>query len=248
MALPRVVALLAGGPPEASRQPHEILVACGHGRSYGAPSTFAGLRTLPGIVDSGLLPSLRDKTPLPPGRARALLTDLGNDLAYGFSVDRVVRWVTICLDRLAAAAIDGPAVTLVAPPVAGLEGMGPLRFALARLFFFPARSLDLDRLLHQARRLDHDVGRIAAERGLRRVEPDSDWYGWDRIHVRSGRREDAWREMLGEMIPDGPANWHGGSPLPARWWLRRAEDRWLGRTRWSEQPAVEEGGVWVELY
>lgn len=242
-ALPRVVALLAGGPAE-----HEIFAACGHGRSYGSRSTFLGLRSLPGIVDCSLWPALGRREPSPSGDARALLTDLGNDLAYGFSVDRVMRWVTICLDRLERSGIDGPSVTLVAPPLASLEGMGRRRFALARRVLFPARPLDLDRLLHQTRRLEHDLGALATERGHRTVGPDPDWYGWDRIHVRSGSREGAWREMLGEMVPDESASWDRGSPLPARWWLRRAEGRWLGRARRTEQPVVEEGGLRVELY
>lgn len=253
-ALPRVVALLAAGPtPDAAAtsatdDPHEILVACGHGRSYGARSTFLGVRSLPGIVECGLWPALRQRQPTAPGAGGGLLTDLGNDLAYGFSVDRVLRWVTLCLDRLAAAGLDGPAVTLVAPPVASLERMGRRRFAVARRVLFPARSLDLDRLLHQTRRLEHELGRLAADRGYRLVEPDPGWYAWDRIHVRSGRREDAWREMLGGMVPDGAGDWGSGALLPARWWLHRAEGRWLGRTRRTEQPAVEADGVRVELY
>jgi hypothetical protein len=126
--------------------------------------------------------------------------------------------------------------------------MGRRRFAVARRVLFPVRMLDLDRLRHQARRLEHDLKTLAAERGHRLVEPDPLWYGWDRIHVRSARRDDAWREMLGEMIPDGAVEPARGALLPARWWLRRSEGRWLGRTRRTEQPVVERGGVRVELY
>jgi hypothetical protein len=58
----------------------QILAALGHGRSYGARSRLL-TRRLPGILDSGLWPALEAMPAVP---TRALVTDVGNDILYGY--------------------------------------------------------------------------------------------------------------------------------------------------------------------
>jgi len=67
----------------------EMLAALGHGRSYGAQSRLI-VRTLPGILQSGLWRKLET---LPVAPTRGLITDVGNDIVYGFSAQQTLEWV-----------------------------------------------------------------------------------------------------------------------------------------------------------
>ena len=80
----------------------EVLAALGHGRSYGARSQLV-FRTLPGILDSGLWPELESRSP---AATRALVTDVGNDILYGFSAERTLAWVEEALRRLSRVTHD----------------------------------------------------------------------------------------------------------------------------------------------
>ena len=77
----------------------ELLAALGHGRSYGGRSQFVG-RSLPGILESGLWPQLSQ---MPPARTLGLITDVGNDILYGYSPPQILTWVNEAVDRLRAA-------------------------------------------------------------------------------------------------------------------------------------------------
>ena len=74
----------------------EVLGALGHGRSYGVDSRLV-VRTLPGILQSGLWSALES---LPPAATRGLVTDVGNDILYGFTAPTILEWVEESVDRL----------------------------------------------------------------------------------------------------------------------------------------------------
>src|SRR5216684_5160352 len=74
----------------------EVLAALGQGRSYGAQSRLL-VRTLPGILECGLWRDLESRPQLP---TRALVTDVGNDVLYGFSAEQILDWVAEALGRL----------------------------------------------------------------------------------------------------------------------------------------------------
>src|SRR5262245_13017732 len=101
--------------------PLEVLAALGHGRSYGVESRVL-LRALPAIEACGLWPELERRAAAP---AYALITDVGNDIGYGFPAPAVAGWVERCLERLAAA---GARVTITCLPEASLRAVGPVRF------------------------------------------------------------------------------------------------------------------------
>src|ERR1043165_8514894 len=65
----------------------EIMAAMGHGRSYGQDSSVLG-RKIPGIFPCALWQDLQNRPPLP---TSALLTDIGNDILYGISPDRLLH-------------------------------------------------------------------------------------------------------------------------------------------------------------
>jgi hypothetical protein len=220
-SFPSILSLVrqrAGGPVE-------VLGAFGRGRSYGEWSRLLGVRHLPGIAGSGLWREIAAREPLP---TLALLTDLGNDLAYGQPVARIVPWVEACLARL----VEARAATVVTLlPLATLERVPPWRFHLARTVLFPGRPMDRLDLLARARELNGEIRRLARQAGAEVVEPELSWYGLDPIHIRSKVAGRAWGEILGRW----PGGGGGGKVRRVKGLqLLRAEElrlwRWTVRT------------------
>jgi hypothetical protein len=178
-----------------------VLGAFGRGRSYGEWSRLLGVRHLPGIAGSGLWREIATRAGQEPLPTVALLTDLGNDLAYGQPVARIVPWVETCLARL----VEARAATVVTLlPLATLERVPPWRFHLARTVLFPGRPMDRLDLLARARELNGEIRRLARQAGAEVVEPELSWYGVDPIHIRRKVAGGVWREILGR--------WPGGTP------------------------------------
>jgi hypothetical protein len=236
VALPLVVDLLrrrAGGPVEA-------LAACGHGRSYGTWSRYLFVRGLPGIAGCGLWPALAQRPPLP---TLALLTDVGNDLVYGAEVPAIVRWVEVCLDRLAR---QDSQVVLTLLPLARLERLSPREVRLAVSLLFPGRQAPWPALLERVRELDGQLRRLGREHGALLVEPEASWYGIDPIHLRRSRRREAWERLTSP----GPLTAGSAEPARVRIPLLGAEElRLAGRTLRTIQPAARlADGTTVSLY
>lgn len=215
----------------------EIFVACGHGRSYGQPSSFLRLRKLPGILRCGLWKALQAA---PPGPTRALLTDIGNDLIYGAAVDDIAAWLAECLARLAALGAE----VVVTPLALGrLEKLTPLSFRIAQKVMFPGRELPLPELLGRAHELDACLRRLAGEQGATLVEQPTDWYGLDPIHFRRGKRRQAWERILAGW-PATQAREKARLPL-----IGAAAYQLFGRTIATPQPVrTLPGGAAVWLY
>src|ERR1700741_1738016 len=75
-------------------EPIEIMAAMGHGRSYGQDSRVLG-RKISGIFPCALWQDLQNRAAMP---TTALLTDIGNDLMFGATHDRLQNWIEGCLD------------------------------------------------------------------------------------------------------------------------------------------------------
>ena len=120
--------------------PADLLVAAGHGRSYGAHSRVAW-RRLPSILHCGLWRGI-DRHPLAAGQrpAFAIVTDIGNDLLYGFTVKQTAAWVRECLSRLAE---RGVSTAVTGLPLASVARAGPLRYRLLKTVFVPGCRLSL---------------------------------------------------------------------------------------------------------
>lgn len=108
----------------------EVLAVLGHGRSYGMESSVLG-RTLPGIVSCGLWEVLQRQ---PSPTAMVLVTDIGNDLLYGVSVDQIANWLDTCFARLAPLSTRTVVTTL---PIESLRKISKSRYRLMRSFFSP---------------------------------------------------------------------------------------------------------------
>lgn len=160
--------------------PLDLFVAAGHGRSYGANSRVLA-RRLPSILGCGLWRAI-DREGVGDGRPlHALVTDIGNDMLYGFSVEQVAAWVRESLARLTD---RGATVAVTRLPMASVSSVGPLRYRALRTLYVPGCPLSLEQLGESAMRLDATVAALAAEYGGAVIDQPAEWYGLDAIHVR----------------------------------------------------------------
>ncbi|HVJ69847.1 MAG TPA: hypothetical protein VM510_17850 [Caulifigura sp.] len=224
----------------------QMFAAHGHGRSYGTPS-WAPFRVLPGLRACGLWDDfcrVHERSPETP--VYALLTDIGNDLLFGKSPERIDEWLVECLGPLLAV---GATTTIGRPPVHALQRLGRTRFRAARSFFFPKSPLTYERMLVDVPRLDELIVARATTVGATTFQPRPEWYGLDPIHVRRSKRPAAWREIVELWLP--PDGRKGRSDVAIRrrhWLLRPAEKAVFGRKRIQQQPAFrweDGGGIWL---
>ena len=222
--------------------PLEVRAALGHGRSYGSWSTVA-VRSLPGIVDCGLWQSLNESEKLP---TFALLTDVGNDLMYGYPPETIASWVETSLDRLAA--VDAR-IIVTRLPLARVERLAAWHYHVTRLSLFPFhRAFSWQEMLRRARELDSLVAQAASGHHAAIVTPPPEWYGLDPIHIRRRHRPAAWADVLSNwpdfQAPVGPLS-AAGLPLLGRFPERL---RLFGRERTTPQPVVSRSDVTLSLY
>jgi len=217
----------------------QVVGALGHGRSYGADSFFLA-RRLPGILHSGLWRHLETAPPL---RTRALITDVGNDIAYGCSADQVLAWVEEAIARLARVTRD---ITLTDLPLASMRRLSRAKFLAFRSVLAPSCRLPLAQVIETAERIHSGLAALASSRGVRFVHLNPGWYGFDPIHIRPSLWQSAWREILSGA--GAPTN--GGSAFEQwRLYLMAPERQWMfGVERVTPQSGVRlpsGGRVWL---
>jgi len=177
----------------------DVLVAAGHGRSYGTHSTLL-IRTLPGITECGLWPDLQNRRETP---TAAILTDIGNDLLYGASVEALLSWVECCIDRLAAA---GAKLALCLPPLRNLPNLSRPRYYTFRTLFFPLCRLRYVEMRCRVAALHRELEQLATARNIACVDPPPQWYGLDPIHFTYDGSRQHWQALLeGVDWPQAPS-------------------------------------------
>lgn len=174
--------------------PHAIFVAAGHGRSYGRWSRIA-FRGVPGILDCGLWSAALPRTG---ARTYALVTDIGNDLAYGASPAELAGWVAACLDHLTA---GGAEVVLTLLPAHSIARLAPWQYHLFKALLFPGRRLSFPTIQARVAEVNARLATLAAGRRITVVEPEADWYGADAIHLRRSRHPAVWGHVLSRWTP-----------------------------------------------
>ena len=222
--------------------PVEVVAAIGHGRSYGTWSTVA-VRSLPGIVNCRLWESLRSKPPVP---TYALLTDIGNDLMYGYSPQQIANWVETCFERLSEVEATSIVTRL---PIARVKLLSAWRYHATRLSFFPLhKPVSWKEMLRRACELDDRLFEVAKRREAMIIEPPQEWYSVDPIHIRWTQRRRAWQEILSKwpdfQIPTGSVTRPGLSLLghfPSQY-------RLIGRECHGAQPTVRREDISLFLY
>ena len=216
------------------------MAACGHGRSYGAPSRFL-FRTLPSILKSGLWAELEQR---PHVVTRALVTDVGNDILYGFSVARILDWVEKVLVRLKVVTND---IVLTDLPLASVHRLSNPKFLAFRSILVPSCRLSLTQVTDRAEHVNDGLATLATAYGAKFFRLDPAWYGFDPIHMRPSRWRNAWEQILGAQSVSGR---NVGSVIESlKLYMMRPERRWIfGMEQVSLQSgvALRSGGhVWL---
>ncbi len=218
----------------------EVFAALGHGRSYGAPSQFI-FRTLPGILKSGLWAELERR---PHVATRGLVTDVGNDIMYGFSAERTLGWVEEVLERLRRVTRD---IVLTDLPLTSVRRLSNLKFLAFRTALVPSCRLSLAQVIHRAERVNEGLAVLAETYGATLFRLDPDWYGFDPIHVRPSQWRPAWQQILG--VEPREEFGRGSTIESMKLYLLRPERRWLfGREQVTPQVGVtlrSGGHVWL---
>jgi hypothetical protein len=208
----------------------EMLAALGLGRSYGVRSRIF-VRSLPSILDCRLWRELEDR---PAVSTRALVTDVGNDILYGYSAEQTLAWVEEAVVRLQRHTTD---IALTGLPLASIRRLSRSKFLLFRSVLVPSCRLTRAQVLERAERLEAGLEGLARRRGLRFVRTRSEWYGFDPVHIRPSLWRSAWHEILG-LECARRRTWR--SALEAlRLYAQRPEREWiLGLERVTPQPAA----------
>ncbi len=244
--LARLVATVRSRSPE----PVEFFVAAGHGRSYGANSRV-WMRRLPSILWSGLWRALdrdgSDNAARESGPLHAMITDVGNDLLYGFPVDQVADWVREAARRLAD---RGATIAITRLPLEGIASVGAIRYRLLRTLYVPGCTLSLDELKDAAGRLDAALVEVAGTCGATIIEQPGTWYGLDAMHLRRRSLDTLWSRICDAWeLPAATARPRATLQDWAAVGRRAAEVRMLaGRMRYTRQPVLDRDQLRVSLY
>ena len=242
MGFPRIRHALETAWPE----PLELLAALGHGRSFGMWSRILH-RELPGIVQCSLWEALQSGDS-EPTETLALVTDVGNDLLYGASVEQIVEWVGTCLERLRE---HKAAVVLTRLPMGSVQKLSAWRYYATKALFFPTSRVSWEAIQQRAAELDERLEELGREYSCRLIEQPGEWYSLDPIHFRLTRRAEAWRTILSgwPSFPNEVAL--SGPPLRLRLEyapMQPAERRVWGRPRQRRQPVLRNERITVALY
>ncbi|MCX6552167.1 MAG: hypothetical protein NTY02_14400 [Acidobacteria bacterium] len=218
----------------------DTVAAHGHGRSYGAPSSFLG-RRLPSILQSGLWHHLASA---PAVRTRALVTDVGNDVMYGSPPEQILAWVEDAVVRLRRCTAD---ITLTDLPLERARRLSRLEFRAFTAVVVPSCRVTLADAIDSAERVSEGLAALASVHGLRFVHLRAEWYGVDPIHIRPPLWHQAWQEILGADANQPVTQVSRREGL--RLYVMRPEQQWLfGREQRTPQRgrALKAGGhVWL---
>lgn len=218
----------------------EILAALGHGRSYGARSRVL-FRSLPGILESGLWRELESR---PRVATRALVTDVGNDILYGYSPGQTLAWVGEVLGRLRRVTDD---IVVTDLPVAGIRRLSRPKFLALRSILVPSCRLSLSHVLERAVLVNDGLEELSAAHGARLAHLDPAWYGFDPIHIRPSLWRAAWQQILGAQPPASAMRVSVAESL-GLYLMRPERRRMFGREQFTPQTglALPSGGrVWL---
>lgn len=196
----------------------EVVAAFGHGRSYGVRSRLV-IRTLPGILESGLWRQLESLSAAP---TRALVTDVGNDILYGFSARQTLAWVAEAVERLQRFTTD---IVLTDLPLAGIRRLSEEKFRLFRSILVPSCRLSLREVVLAAEHVNDGLVALADARSIQCFRLNPDWYGFDPIHMRPSQWRPAWQEILG--VSSGASRNGGGCREGLKLYFTPPERQWL---------------------
>lgn len=190
--------------------PCDMFIALGHGRSYGQWSNILG-RRLPGILESELWPHLEKARR---GPTYALITDVGNDIAYCVDPETIGRWLAEAVAHLRA---HDAKIVMTALPLGSIERLGRKRFHLFRRLYFPTKPLTYEMMHENVAALNETMRTMAHCSGVAIAEQDGRWYGFDPIHLKMSHWNRAWSQVLSHWSDAPERSDCRAATSPSRW-------------------------------
>jgi hypothetical protein len=174
--------------------------------------------------------------------ARALVTDVGNDILYGFPPGQTLAWIDDAIRRLREHTGD---IVVTGLPMTSIRRVSPAKFKVFCAVLAPSCTLPLHDVVERAAAVDAGLAKLAAEHGAQFVPLDPAWYGLDPIHIRRRHWRGAWQRILGTDVTLRAA------PIEAlRLYAMRSErESWFGKERRTAQTGrAFSSGARVWLY
>lgn len=225
--------------------PVQLFAAHGHGRSF-CDWSYVLHRGLPGILDCDLWQELAHQSPA--DRTWGLVTDIGNDLLYGRSLEETYQQITRAMQHLSEA---GAAITFVRPPIERVLRLSAWRYWITKQVMFPGPTVPWTEMSRMIQELDQRVTEAAGPLGATVITPRLNWYGIDPIHIRGSQRLAAWESILRTWpFEERPVMAAPSYEFSGRIWSSAPKLRTLWRKpRHQAQPAWSgENGSTVWLY
>jgi hypothetical protein len=191
--------------------PIEVGLACGPGRSYGLRAGNPLVRYLP----------LKEvEFPAPSTPLLAVLSDIGNDIAYAQRPDTTLAWVGELTHRLDQ---QGAEVVLTGVPVESLRGLPAWMFVLLRSLYYAGQNVQQADVMQRLDDLEGGLITLASQRGYPFLPTDPLWYGFDRFHLRATHHTHCWESWMERLRPDLGVP---GQPSWSSLWRLRPSDYW----------------------
>ncbi len=213
--------------------PLDVRASLGMGRSYVDWSGF-WLRRLPGIIDCGLwknLPTSGSKPPL------ILVTDVGNDIVYQHSPERILKATTECIQRLRDWRPDAK-IVMTGLPIDSVKSVGPVRFVIARSVLFPGCRMPFSEILARSESLEQSAQQFAQQNNIPYLIPQAEWYRTDPIHVIKPLRESVFQQFFSHWNVHKPVS-DANQKLPRASLPVSALRTVCGFQRTAQQPAFD---------
>ena len=84
------------------------------------------------------------------------MTDVGNDILYGYPAEQILAWIDQVLFRLQRTTSD---IILAGLPLASMQRLSPAKFLIFRSILFPRCRLSLNEVLAVAEQIDDGLAR-----------------------------------------------------------------------------------------
>lgn len=172
----------------------EVLIASGPGRAYCISGGLLNV-TYPPIQSSEIFEVAHIKSQSG-YQVVALVTDIGNDIMYGVSAERIIETVQQVFVRLQSMNAEIFYTTL---PIAFEKGDHPIRFCILRSLLFPRSTVTYTEAVAGIIEINQYLKKSVAEH--RRLIPDMNRYlGYDEIHYGWLRAHKAWSHVARMML------------------------------------------------
>lgn len=117
---------------------------------------------------------------------RALVTDVGNDILYGFSVERTLGWVEEVLRRLTHVTQD---IVLTGLPLDAVYRLSQIKFLAFRSMLVPSCRLTLSQVIDRAEGVHEGLVKLSSVYGAKFL--NLILFGMDSIPSMCGRHTGA---------------------------------------------------------